>query len=221
MAALKHLGLSLREPDAHTRLATYLNDHLGGAMGGIELARRACGENQGNEYGAFLEGLVADIEADIEALRDVMRRLGVSEDRLKQAAGWTGEKLGRLKLNGQLVGYSPLSRLIELEGLTLGVTGKLCLWLVPAAPPTRTIRAWHGVDLEHLAQRAADQRAEIGPVPREGRGRGAHLVAARTPGRARGRRSRPTPRCCSRRTAPTTPRCRCRCRAYRRCRSRA
>jgi hypothetical protein len=33
-----------------------------------------------------------------------------------------------LKLNGQLTGYSPLSRLVELEGLTLGCTGKLALW---------------------------------------------------------------------------------------------
>ena len=43
--------------------------------------------------------------------------------------GWTGEKLGRLKLNGQLLGYSPLSRLIELEGLMLGIAGKLAMWI--------------------------------------------------------------------------------------------
>lgn len=35
------------------------------------------------------------------------------------------EKLGRLKPNGQLHGYSPLSRVIELEGLYLGISGKL------------------------------------------------------------------------------------------------
>jgi hypothetical protein len=38
------------------------------------------------------------------------------------------EKVGRLKPNGQVTGYSPLSRLLELEGLMLGVTGKLGLW---------------------------------------------------------------------------------------------
>jgi hypothetical protein len=31
-------------------------------------------------------------------------------------------------LNGRLLGYSPLSRLIELELLELGVHGKLALW---------------------------------------------------------------------------------------------
>jgi hypothetical protein len=38
------------------------------------------------------------------------------------------EKAGRLKPNGQIRGYSPLSRIVELEALTLGVTGKLSLW---------------------------------------------------------------------------------------------
>jgi hypothetical protein len=36
--------------------------------------------------------------------------------------------VGRLKLNGRLLGYSPLSRLVELETLALGVHGKLALW---------------------------------------------------------------------------------------------
>jgi hypothetical protein len=43
-------------------------------------------------------------------------------------AGLVAERLGRLKLNGQLTGYSDLSRLLELEGLTIGVRGKHALW---------------------------------------------------------------------------------------------
>ena len=58
-----------------------------------------------------------------------MDRLGVKPDRVKEAMGWTAEKLGRLKLNGQLLGYSPLSRLVELEGLMLGITGKMAMWI--------------------------------------------------------------------------------------------
>ncbi|MGH3016656.1 MAG: hypothetical protein ACRDNN_17050, partial [Gaiellaceae bacterium] len=46
----------------------------------------------------------------------------------KVAGGWMLEKAGRLKMNGQLRGYSPLSRVVELEGLALGVTGKLAVW---------------------------------------------------------------------------------------------
>ena len=46
-----------------------------------------------------------------------MDDLGFGADRAKNIAFWAAEKAGRLKLNGQLTGYSPLSRLIELEGL--------------------------------------------------------------------------------------------------------
>ena len=48
------------------------------------------------------------------------------------AAGWTGEKVGRLKPNAQLRGYSPLSPLVELEGLLIGIQGKLAMWSVLA-----------------------------------------------------------------------------------------
>ncbi|MEA2221746.1 MAG: hypothetical protein QOH83_122, partial [Solirubrobacteraceae bacterium] len=44
------------------------------------------------------------------------------------AGAKAGEKLARLKPNEQLTGYSPLSRVLELEGLRSGVGGKLALW---------------------------------------------------------------------------------------------
>lgn len=109
-------------------LAIYLNDHLAGATVGLELARRAAGSNSGSAYGRFLDELVTEIRSDRESLLGIMRSLGVRVDRVKVSAAWAAEKLGRLKLNGQLFGYSPLSRLVELEALTLGVAGKLSLW---------------------------------------------------------------------------------------------
>jgi hypothetical protein len=115
-------------PSPSKYLATYLNDHLLGATAGAELARRAARENQGSELGDFLTSLAREIEDDRDTLVALMRELGVTPDRLKVAAGWTGEKLGRLKPNGQLRGYSPLSPLVELEGLTIGIQGKLAMW---------------------------------------------------------------------------------------------
>ena len=109
-------------------LAIYLNDHLAGSTGGVETARRARGSNEGTEFGAPLAALCAEIEADRETLEAVMKELGVARSRIKPAIGWLGEKLGRLKPNGQLRGYSPLSRVVELELLLLGITGKLRLW---------------------------------------------------------------------------------------------
>jgi len=110
------------------RLGTYLNDHLAAATGGHELAKRAAAANTGSEYGIFLEGLAGEVAEDRETLRAVIRALGIREDPLKKAGGWAGEKLGRLKTNGQLTGYSPLSRLVELEGLAVVAAFNRSLW---------------------------------------------------------------------------------------------
>ena len=109
-------------------LRIYLNDHLAGATAGQELVRRCLSSNTDTEFEPFLRDLAAAIEEDRTELRSLMSTLGLSTDRLKTGAAWLAEKIGRLKLNGQLTGYSPLSRLEELEGLLLGVAGKLALW---------------------------------------------------------------------------------------------
>jgi hypothetical protein len=109
-------------------LAIYLNDHRAGATVGVELARRSAVSNRGSGYGRFLDELAAEIRSDREALIEIMRSLRVGVDRVKVSAAWAVEKLGRLKLNGRLLGYSPLSRLVELEAVTLGVAGKLAMW---------------------------------------------------------------------------------------------
>lgn len=109
-------------------LKIYLEDHYAGATAGLELARRAAGANRGTPYGDVLERIAIEIEQDRDSLRAIMTDLGVGPDRLKVAGAWAGEKAGRFKLNGHLTGYSPQSRVVELEGLVVGVTGKRCLW---------------------------------------------------------------------------------------------
>lgn len=109
-------------------LAIYLNDHLAGSTAGRELARRTAGSNRGWSYGPFLEELADQVDEDRETLIRIMGALDVGIDRLKVVGAWGAEKVGRLKPNGRLLSYSPLSRVVELEALTLGVTGKLSLW---------------------------------------------------------------------------------------------
>lgn len=135
-------------------IATYLNDHLAGATVGVELARRARGENEGSPLGDFLTDLTAEIEQDRETLREVMAALDVGPDRLKQSLAWGGEKLGRLKPNGSLLGYSPLSRVVELEGLVLGVSGKLAAWRLLGELDDPRLA---GFDFPALATRAESQ----------------------------------------------------------------
>ena len=141
-------------------LAIYLNDHLAGATVGSELSRRALGSNRGTPLGVFLEGLHREIEEDRRSVLLVMSRLGVRPDRVKKAVAWLGERAGRLKPNGQLRGYSPLSRLVELEGLCLGVEGKLSLWrsLEHAVGGDPRLA---GIDFESLARRAEAQRESL------------------------------------------------------------
>jgi hypothetical protein len=138
-------------------LAIYLNDHLAGSIGGVETARRARGSNEGTEFGAPLAALCEEIESDRETLEAVMKELGVARSRIKPAIGWLGEKVGRLKPNGQLRGYSPLSRVVELELLLLGISGKLRLWaLLDELVGARSV-----ADFPSLAARAEAQRATV------------------------------------------------------------
>jgi hypothetical protein len=117
-------------------LETYLQDHRAGAEAGSDLARRMHEENKGTQYEEFLAHVADEIEEDVIVLEQLMDRLGVDRSMLKTAAAKVGEKVARLKPNNQLTGYSPLSRVLEFEGLRSGVQGKLALWdsLMEIAP---------------------------------------------------------------------------------------
>jgi hypothetical protein len=139
-------------------IAIYLNDHLAGATVGVEIARRTLNSNSDNEFGQFLRRLTGEVEDDRQTLRSVMRELGVRVDRAKQAAAWGSEKLGRLKPNGRLVGYSPLSRVVELEFLLIGITGKLGMWHVLQRVLDEPLTS---ADLASLIERAERQRTQV------------------------------------------------------------
>ena len=129
---------------------------------GVELSKRVQRANDGSELGAFLDALHVEIVEDRDTLVELMRALAIEPARSKVRAGWVAEKLGRLKLNGQLTGYSPLSRLVELEGLASGINTKLALWLSLAQ-----VRDLDGrldrFDFDALAERARSQRERLEP----------------------------------------------------------
>ena len=141
-------------------LKIYLEDHFAGAAVGVELARRIAGQNAGSAYGSEVAKIAQEIEEDREVLREIMTDVDVGPNRIKVAGAWLGEKAGRLKLNGHLTSYSPQSRVVELEGLVLGVSGKLLLWralrdvcdLVPELDALR---------LDALIARAEEQRERL------------------------------------------------------------
>ncbi len=141
-------------------LSTYLKDHFAGAAGGSELAGRVSAEYSDGPVGAFLAELARDIEADKDALQELMGRLDVAPDPLKAAAGWVAEKASRFKLSETLTGDADLKRLMEFEVLSLGIGGKLALWRSLSAIAD-TEPGLAGVDLAGLAERAEHQRASL------------------------------------------------------------
>ena len=109
-------------------LGIYLNDHLAGSMTAIELVGRAAKQYKGTQLGDFFARIGAEIEQDRDTLKAVMAANGVQQQRYKLAAAWVAEKGARLKFNGAMVRRSPLTPLVELETLAVGIRGKEQLW---------------------------------------------------------------------------------------------
>jgi hypothetical protein len=143
-------------------LGIYLNDQLAAGMLWREMARRSQRSNSGTELGEALARVSAEIAEDVETFQRIMRRLGIRLNPVKIGLAVGAERLGRLKLNGRLGTYSPLSRFVELEFLAMGIEGKKLLW--------KTLRDLAGlasrlpdVDFDHLIERAERQRADLEP----------------------------------------------------------
>ena len=143
-------------------LRIYCNDHLMGSAGAIDLARRCLRSNQDTPLGDFLGGLLTEIIEDRASLEGLMAALGLGTNKMKLVAAGLGERVGRLKLNGRLLGYSDLSRLIELEGLAAGIELKQGLWqTLQRISVSDELLA--EADLERLMERASSQRSRLEP----------------------------------------------------------
>ena len=141
-------------------LRIYLNDHLGFATAGVELARRSLKSNRGTEFEPFLERLSREVDEDRVALMRAMDDLGIPKSAVKRSTAVVAERIGRLKLNGRVLRYSPLSRVLELEGLVAGVDMKLSLWRNLRDATEVASRPQHA-DLDALIERAERQRAAL------------------------------------------------------------
>jgi hypothetical protein len=140
-------------------LPIYLNDHLAAATAEVELVGRVA-KQYDDEVGELARRLQPELRAERDTLRDVMDTLGASADRAKVAFSWVGEKAGRLKLNGELRDSSPLSPVVELEGLTVAIETRRMLWATLYEVDELAERL--GRDrLQELIARAERQREEV------------------------------------------------------------
>jgi hypothetical protein len=135
-------------------LAIYLQDHHAAGIAGASVAQRAATaiEHNAREDGD-LTRVASEIRQDLMALEGIMRRSGVEPDRLKDAFSRVAERLSRLKPNGRLSRRSPLSDLVELETLVVGITGKQALWVT-----LREVLPGQIEELDRLLERAEAQK---------------------------------------------------------------
>jgi len=140
----------------------YLNDHLAGAAAAVELIETIRSNNEGTPLDAYLAGLATDVAADKATLGRIMEALGVPQSAVKQAGGKVLERLSRLRLNQRITGSAAVSRLMEIETLSLGIEGKLAL-LRSLQTIVGTRPELAAFNLPELADRAIAQRAGLEP----------------------------------------------------------
>lgn len=142
-------------------LEIYLQNHEAAARAGVDLSRRAASNQRRQAHGPELKSLRRAIEEDRSRLRTIMSDLKVHPNPLLAVALQVGERVARLKPNGRVLRRSPLSDLIEIEGLLDAVTAKRTGWLALAAAQ---LPADVADQVDQLISRADDQLARLAPI---------------------------------------------------------
>jgi hypothetical protein len=140
------------------RLRIYLADHFAATALAGDLAARSLRSNRGSDLEAWLRSFLDENDRQRSLMLDAMRRVGATRNPLKDLAARVAERLGRLKLNGQLRGYSPLSRLVEIETLLGTIAGCRSLWIALGA--VRDPR-WVALPFGDAARRLGDLSDEL------------------------------------------------------------
>ena len=142
-------------------LASYLNDHLAGSVGALELFDRLVETQEGKPLQGFFRELRSDIESDQKKLEELIRSLGAEESAVRKAGAWLAEKLSRPKMPLSGDGSEgELGLFLALEALALGITGKRFLWraLETASQGTPPLAS---LDYTELERRALDQGERV------------------------------------------------------------
>jgi hypothetical protein len=136
-------------------LSDYLNDHLAGSAGALELLDRLIDAYRGNVLERFFRDLRAEIHRDQEQLKELIEKLGGEESAVRKAGAWIAEKLSRPKidLGGSKV---KIGLFLALEALVLGITGKRSLWRALDAA-SRSLPELARFDYSGLEKRAIEQ----------------------------------------------------------------
>lgn len=141
-------------------LETYLNDHLTGSEGALELLEHLIEEQNDPERRQALERLYTEIGHERQQLEALMGQLGIEIDHPRKFVGWVGEKLAWLKLQLESSEEGSMRLFEGLEALSLGLTGQQALWRVLSqiAP---NISELQSLDYESLIAQTEDQYRRV------------------------------------------------------------
>jgi hypothetical protein len=137
-------------------LTNYLNDHLAGSVGALELLDRLIDAYREKPLEHFFRSLREEIQHDQEQLKELMQKLGADESAVRKAGAWLVEKLSRAKIGLSDEPEGEIGLLLALEALVLGITGKRSLWRALQAA-SRTVPQLARLDYAGLENRAIEQ----------------------------------------------------------------
>ena len=120
--------IALNHSSSPQRLAIHLNDHRAIITGELALTRRARAHHVGTVLGHHLTRHLGEVSLDLDLVDALIAGIGGRIDHLKSFGALIAERLGRLKPNGQLVGSSPLSDVVELEVLGAASHIRTTMW---------------------------------------------------------------------------------------------
>ena len=137
-------------------LSTYLNDHLAGSVGALELLDRLIDNYREKPLENFFRNLRDDIHHDQEQLKGLMEKLGTEESAVRKAGAWVVEKFSRAKIDLNQDAEGEMGLLLALEALVLGITGKRSLWRALHSA-SRNVPQLARLDYAGLEKRAIEQ----------------------------------------------------------------
>jgi hypothetical protein len=141
-------------------LSSYLEDHVAAATGVLSRLRLMSRQQRTPpEVSSGVRDVGRQIARERAWLIEQSHRLVGRPSVLKRALARVGETAGRLKLNGRLLSPSPISLVLELELLLMGIRGKTSGWM--------TLRAWAAelelepAELDALIEAAHEQSRRV------------------------------------------------------------
>ncbi len=140
-------------------LSSYLNDHLAGSVGAVELLKRLIETYEGKPLERFFTELLDEIKMDQEKLQGLINKLDAAESAVRKAGAWIAEKISRSKIQLDEAREGEMGLFLALESLALGIAGKLSLWraLEAASEAAVQLRALDYADLKHRAREQFDR----------------------------------------------------------------